>query len=249
MRRLIFAILLLSGLAAEVAQAQDESVAEAVRELYRNLQYDEAADLARDAIDRGEVYDADELAEIHVLLSLIHFVRQEPDQARDEFLLATSLAPDLTLDPVLFPPRAMAFFDEIRQSISESVVDRPSMSPRYIVLSDPRPAAALRSALLPGWGQRYKGHTDRGTAITVGFLASVAGAVIMADRAGEDSDAPFLRDADVWHYAFLASAVGFWTYGYLDALIAEVPLRNQSAVNLNARMTPAGPSLSARMTF
>src|SRR5690625_2830305 len=119
MRRLIFAILLLSGLAAEVAQAQDESVAEAVRELYRNLQYDEAAELARDAIDRGEVYDANELAEIHVLLSLIHFVRQEPDQARDEFLLATSLAPDLTLDPVLFPPRAMAFFDEIRQRSEE----------------------------------------------------------------------------------------------------------------------------------
>src|SRR5690625_7305171 len=117
MRRLIFAILLLSGLAAEVAQAQDESVAEAVRELYRNLQYDEAAELARDAIDRGEVYDADELAEIHVLLSLLHFVRQEPDQARDELLLATSLAPGLTLDPVLLPRRAVPFCHEIRQYV------------------------------------------------------------------------------------------------------------------------------------
>ena len=248
-RRLIIAFLLICGFTAEAVYAQDESVAEAVRDLYRNLQYDEAADLARQAIDRAEVYDADELAEIHLLLSLIHFVRQEPDEARDEFMLAMSLAPNLTLDPVLFPPRAMAFFDEIRQSIVDPSEGGPAFSPRYIVLTDPRPAAALRSAFLPGWGQRYKGQTDKGTAITAGFLASVAGAIVMAERSGGDDDPPFLRDADFWHYTFLGAAAVFWTYGYLDALIAEVPLRNESAVGLNARLTPSGPSISARLTF
>lgn len=230
------------------AAAQDSGVVERVRALYQELDYEEAERRAMRAIDNADVYDVDELAELHALLALIHYVQQNEVGARSEFLTALSLKPDLVLDPVLVPPRAITFFDQLREEVLQEDPPDDVLVRRYILLSDPRPAAAMRSALIPGWGQMYKGETTKGWVVAGLFAGTTGGslALHLTDDGGSDAggDSPLLRDA------LSVAAAGIWLYSYLDALMNETTQRRPtSRLNLHAAPTAGGVQVGGTLTF
>lgn len=253
---LAFLSILILGIVNQTCLAQDTGVVDRVRALYQDLRYDEAEQRATQAIDQADVYDVDELAELHALLALIHYVQQNESRARAEFLTALSLKPDLTLDPILVPPRAITFFDTLREEAARQWPPPDSQSRRYILMSDPRPGAAMRSALIPGWGQHYKGERTKGWVVAGLFAGSLTGALIA--RAGDgnddpqpgvpvvaDSDSPLLADV------LIATTAGIWLYSYLDALLSETSIRKRvpNQLQLYAAPTTDGVSFGGTLHF
>lgn len=239
-------ILLAMSLATLVPQtsiAQDSDVVSEVRALYQSLEYEVAETRARRAIEQANVATVDDLAQLHALLALIYFVQQEQQKARSEFRLALSLAPDLELDPFLVPPRAMAFFDELRERRFDQADSGLSLFPRYVVLVDPRPGAAMRSLILPGWGQWHKGEQTKGTLLATAYLSLAAGAGYRhLSSVGESHTGRNL---------LVGAAAAVWMFSYFDALLADAPGRYElaSRIALIPAVSPDGFGFAAQVQF
>lgn len=236
------------------ASAQDAAAVERVRQLYQNLEYEEAEREARRAIENADVYDVDQLAALHSLMALIHYIEQREDEARAEFLTALSLDPELDLDPVLVPPRALTFFEELRNEARAGFARDEGRSARYIVMVDPRPAAALRSAVLPGWGQIHKGQTTKGWLMGAAFAGSTLGAAVLHLR-NEAEDDPLTGPSDgsgagTAGNVLLAASAGIWLYSYLDALLYDNGRRPRAdRFQLHAMPAAGGFRVAGRVTF
>src|SRR5690606_16471196 len=106
------------ALLAAAAQAQPTAqptpgpaeVLARIEAAYAGFEYAEAETLAWEALDEYEGFAPDQLVRIHTTLALILYARGDEREAGDQFRAALSLAPDLTLDPLLVSPTALAFF-------------------------------------------------------------------------------------------------------------------------------------------
>lgn len=105
---------------------------------------------------RGQLLPAD-LAEAHRLAGLAAYFQQRTGDADAHFLAYLKIDLDGRLDPALYPPDVVGFFD--------SVKDRHSAELRAI---RPKPRRHFILNLLPPAGQLQNG--DRGKAIVVGSL-------------------------------------------------------------------------------
>ena len=162
------------GPAARAQPARD--LLRAIREATERLDYATAEARAREALARYDAFSPGELAEVHTTLGVLLAARAEDSDARTQFAAALSLDPGRRLDPVLVPPRTVALFESVRATAAPGAPAGPPVL-RYVVLPDPRAGAALRSAVLPGWGQIHRGARGRGVAIAVGVGAMAAGAL------------------------------------------------------------------------
>lgn len=239
MRRSLLLGMLVLLLGAEAARAQPDpaGLLAAMRDAYGRLDYDTAEQRAREALALHERLSADHLVETHVTLGLILYARNEPIEAREQFEAALSLAPNLRLDPLLVSPKTIAFFEEIRGDVEQSGTGARSPVIRYVRVHDPRPAAALRSLAVPGWGQLYKGEAVKGWAL-VGVWGAAAGGTLVAHFKRQSAEEAYLAardpqeiqdrydDFNRWHKARGALALGLaavWTYATLDALVLGGP--------------------------
>lgn len=251
----ILGLLLMLPAVAGAARAQPAPAerVEAVWAAYRSLEYDVAERQAMDALEADEDLSDVQAAQLYEVLGLIAYLRDDPDAARRFFETALSLDPALALDPLLVPPKILDFFAEVRRGW-QVVPRRP---PQIVHITDPRAEAALRSLLVPGWGQRYKGETTRGillmgawTATTATALAAHLRADALHDDAPAGPDAP-ARDGQGWRTArnvLLAGGAALWLYAYVDALTGAVPTRDRRTA---VRVVPgqAGLQLALRRTF
>lgn len=162
-----------------------------VKEIQRALQradYDFAGDLADSAIANFEQFAPAQLAEIHALRALTALEQKQPALADAHFLSALQLAPDFRLDPVFFSPTLQARFEQLRAKLPKAE-NAVRVETRYVTLPDPRINAAGKSLLVPGWGQRAKGHRTRGWLFT-SAAATLASATLTAHllRASAEDD-------------------------------------------------------------
>lgn len=253
---------------ARPADAQTAPPVDVLWDIYQQLDYEAATDSATLALRSPEQYSVSELAEIHTILGLIAYSRDGEAEARSEFINALRLAPDLQLDSLLVSPKILSVFNEVRAELErprEGPAEQAS-SVRYVIVEDPRAEAALRSMLLPGWGQLHKGERRKGLFLLGTWSAAVAGATITffgrrsARRAYEDADTvdealdrydPYNR----WHQAHQAVLVGMagvWLFGYVDALIAQQSgpaARSPSRVDLSPSATPSTVGVHLRVRF
>jgi hypothetical protein len=247
---------LLLGSVPALAQRTGAQRVEAIRAAYQRFDYAAAQAEAEGVLEDYAQFSSGELVEVHTLLALIAYAQHEPVEARAQFLSALSLDPELELDPLLVSPKILAFFEEVK-------AEAPSVQPadagataatRYVLVSDPRPAAALRSMLVPGWGQLYKGETTKGYVLMGLGSAMVLGAAtaqVLRARAEDDylaeQDPALIEDRyeafDRWHKArngLLLGAAAVWAYAFVDALIVAPPA---VAAHSRLRIAP-GPSLA-----
>lgn len=237
--------LVLSGIGvgdvrAQVGRDAPPSV-DSIRTAYHELEYDRARRLARSALTRFHVYERGELADVHRILALVEISEGNREEARLQFEAALSLNPDLQLDPTFVSPPILRFFERVKREwwtrrtagrLDTSVVAYPRSD-------DLAGRAALRSIVLPGWGQYYRGDRVHGVAITVGWIAAAGGFV----RADSDHRP---------EWALAGSLV--WVYAYLDALLRGSDSAEQTAPAYRGRGRGidlrAGPrSLGLRWSF
>ncbi len=144
------------------------NAADRVKEIQRALQradYQFASALADSAIANFKQFSPTQLAEIHTLRALVALEQNQSALVDADFLSALQLAPELQLDPIFFSPTLQARFEKLRAKLPKA--ETPvRVETRYVIVPDPRIKAAGKSLLLPGWGQRAKGHRTRGLLFT-----------------------------------------------------------------------------------
>ncbi len=257
----MLALLVAASAAAQPAPSADALV-RAMDAAVERLDYEEAEARARealarcDALTRCDALSPDQLVEVHTTLGVLLHTRGEPVEARRQFEAALSIAPDLRLDPVLVSPKTVEFFDGVRAAAAPRESPAGPQEIRYVVVPDPRPAAALRSLVVPGWGQFYKGDRGKGWAfvVTAGALAAGTAAAHLvyldADRdytqAGRGADFAALNARrDRWYTTrgvLVRGAAAVWGAAALDALVSGGPEATRRA---RGRPRPGGSGAPA----
>jgi hypothetical protein len=260
-RLLCLCLLALLAVASEAQPALEPTeLIRAMEDAVARLDYDTAELRAREALARFDALTPDQLVTVHIALGVLLHARNEPVEARRQFEAALSLDPALELDSVLVSPKTLQFFRDIQRTLRPGQGPPASPAIRYVVLSDPRPDAALRSLLLPGWGQFYKGDRAKGWAFvaTGGTLAASTLAATFArsqaraeyTAATTDGEAEALYPAyNRWHRTRNALAIGtaaVWIASTLEALTTGEPVaREGGAVDL----VPEGLGVQLRVSL
>jgi len=238
-------------------QQKESPVVTKIRRAYENLEYRRARQLAEEALREYSSYTPEELVEIYKYLAFVAFSEGHTEEARQHFRSLLSLQPNYQLDSLYTSPKILRFYREIKEQWQQGGAPIPRPEIRYLVLQDPRPAAALRSALLPGWGQLYKGEKTKGW-----VLMGAAGSIVVGwwaiDQATDNAHERYLRariPQDIekayqsynrWYKlrkAWIGMAIVLWLYSYLDAALKPVSPSAPAQVKLQTPIKLSSPSL------
>ena len=230
------------------SQVTNASRLNALWEAYQELDYEKAQQLAQAALTAFE--KPEDLAQVHVVLGLIAFSQNDRVVATRQFTDALVLDPAVELDALLVSPITRDFFEDIRTGLAQASRDdtlQPEAPPRYVLVRDRRAEAALRSMVLPGWGQLYKGQRTKGRLLLGLWSVAVAGTLtshILRQQsrttyidAGPAEVEERYDTFNQWHKtrnALVLGTAAVWVYSYLDALVAG----GQSPDRRNLLVTP-----------
>ncbi len=156
------------------AQTQDYGVFQ-LRYLYNQIKFEQVISSGKQLLQNQEQISAAHLQEIHKYLALAYFNTGEQDSSRAHFYTLLSLNPEFEPDPVQTSPKILDFFHTIKNAFSSDQKQKTAVPyTEYVFLPDIRLQAAVRSAVLPGWGQVYKMQKKRGLVLGSLFLSSAA---------------------------------------------------------------------------
>lgn len=252
--------------AALFAQQESSKTVEQIREYYDQLLFAEAEKQAQEALKKYENFTPGQLEEIHKILGLIYFSQNKPTQAREQFENALSLNADLKLDPLYVSPKILEFFDSVKRDwLAAKKEEEQQVSVRYLVVEDTRPAAALRSMVLPGWGQFYKGEKKKGIVLSTLWGVGVVGTVL-AHIARNNAEDDYLAETDPqkigsrfstfnnYHKlrnSLAAFSAAVWVVSYLDAILSRSHSHPQPArkVSFSPNWMGHRPGLTLRWIF
>jgi hypothetical protein len=229
---------------------------------FRQLDYETARTIGTEIELDFKSYTPIELLETHKILGVIAYQDGNLSQANVQFEQALSIDRTARLDSVYVSPKIIQFFDELKASYNsrtKASETEKSIQYRYLLQHDPRPAAALRSMIVPGWGQLYKNDQSKGF-ILVGATAAVTLATVVFHFLQEDAHDQYLKATDQNaieqkydkyntfyklrnNTALLGGAI--WLYAFFDALLTEPkekPLRVMFRVN-------EYPQIAAQISF
>ena len=243
----------LAGIHPVYAQSENTQILENIRNAYEDLDFSVAEARIEAALAVYERFSPSELSDLHTLYALLYFARNEIDAAERQLDQALQLTPTMQLDSLETPPQLLELFANIKKNYQS--VAAPSSSTqevRYLIIQDPRPAAALRSMMIPGWGQLYKGESQKGW-LLIGMWGATAGGTILSHINRKRAEDRYLnaitRDQissrfktfDTWHKLrnnLALGALGVWVYSYLDAIVKGEPTTPQQPPQ-SFRITPA----------
>ena len=254
---LVLFILLAAGSPAQ-AQRPEADLLSDLRASFRALEYARVERLARSAIEHFDQYSPPGLAEVHRVLGLTYFYQGLTDQAREQFEAALSLDAAAELDPLMVPPQAVSFYEELRRQAATG--NASDASARYLFLYDPRPGAAVRSFLVPGWGQLYKDHDTKGVVLLGAWGLTAGGGVIahLARRQAHDSYESGIEPADIaarydrfnrlhkLRNSLVLGAAAVWIYAAFDALLTDAPGASVAIPSAGAEDASWAPLLRIR---
>jgi len=203
-----------------------------ISELYAAGRYAEMESIVDSLLANPMDMTIPQIARFHVWKGFAMVGMGQRNRARTEFAVALELDPDIELDPLEVSPKIIDEFRQARTSISSDIaIDDTTYTPRYLILHDERPLAAVQSLLLPGWGQWNMGRKYRGIVFGTVAVAMTAGYFISGERE-RDARHDYLRspaseiedrydDYDLWyktHRAFGYGVAATWILGILDVL-------------------------------
>lgn len=184
------------------------------------------------ALARPQGLTPRDLALLHLWKGFAMAAWGRSEEARQSFAVALSLDQSLSLDPREVSPKIVAEFDAVRAAAS---LPTPQVR-SYLLLEDLRARAALRSMVMPGWGQWTLGRKTGGLVAGGVFLGLVAAWVATGsweDRAhtrylrARDAEVESAYDeynqAHKIHAAVGALAVTTWVASLVDVLARPGP--------------------------
>ncbi len=259
-------VLFFSWTAAAVGQNSDIRLLEEIQSAYEEHNYVEVEMKATSALTAYQRFSSDQLAEIHKILGVVYFSLNKPEESEAQFTSALALAPNLSLDPVQVSPKIISFFDQIKQKRMSSPDDGNELqAPRYVLLADKRPGATLRSLVLPGWGQIYKGERKKGFVLSSLWTAGVT-ATVIAHFSRNSSEDRYLDETDPARLesrfdsfnrlhklrnGLAAFSAAVWIYSYFDTFLTGKPTapRKESSAALYPLLAPGSAQLAFRLSF
>jgi tetratricopeptide (TPR) repeat protein len=217
-------------------QAQELSV-NAIIDSYNDMNYDQTIHLSNLAIQEYGSYKPEELISIYQYRALSYFHLGDIDASRTAFISMLSLNPDIELDPVNISPKIIDFYDQLKNEYQGEGTGKSIAETRYIQLEDPRPSAAWRSLVLPGWGQIYKGEQTKGYIIFSAFVLNSTALIIsiVNENTKKDIYLSATHPDDItttydeynkWHRMrqyLTYSQIIIWSYAVADAIWKPLP--------------------------
>ncbi len=206
--------------------------------LYEDFKFQEVISSGRYLLQNSNVLSESDTRLIHEYMAISFFTIGETDSAHKHFYTLLTMDHDHTLDPIRTSPKILDFYTEIKTEFNLMYSqNRLQYVDRYMFIEDLRPAAAWRSALLPGWGQIYKhqpvkGYIFGGTFFT--GLIVTAGALIKEndyrDKYLNSNDPAEISDlydrynswSKIRRAAMYTTAV-IWLLNISDAIWADYP--------------------------
>ena len=242
------------------AQQTATEVIRDIKSAYENLDLNVAEARIEAALENFDRFSPVQLSEIYTISALVHFSRGDQERTIEQLDLALQIYPGLVLNTRETPPRVLALLDELQTA--RSSLQEPEEELRYIILHDPRPAAVIRSMLVPGWGQLYKKQQRKGIVLMSAWGTTAVGTLVAHAKRNNAED--FYLDAtnlaevndrypafNRWHKArnnlFLAASA-IWVYSYVDALLQN-PAPPASGLQFQVMPNPAGTELSLTLSF
>jgi tetratricopeptide (TPR) repeat protein len=205
-----------------------------VQQLYESLQFEKAIDLSHQLLRTPQKFTKDDLLLIHQFTAYAFFNLGKPDSARKHFVTILAMDPNYQLDSVTTSPKIVRYFNDLKRTLKDRTVETKIAYIRYIFVEDRRPGAAWRSALLPGWGQWYKGQKKKalwtGTAFGLSATFTVAAALLEKHyhQKYRDSKLPsaISKNYDTYNFWYKTRKVSLallstvWLTSFADALWA-----------------------------
>lgn len=244
------------------AQSSNEKVIADIQSAYEKLDFPIAEARITTALSNYQRFTPEELSAIHIIYALILFTRNDLAAAELQLRQALQLTPSLTLDPTDTPPQLLSIFSGLQQEISDQITEEKPDEVRYLIVHDPRAAAAVRSMLVPGWGQLYKGEKQKGVLLASFWAVSAGGTIIahinrqqardhyLASETSAQTQERFKHYSN-WHKVrnnlFIAAA-GTWAFSYIDAILRGGPT-NTSRLQFMMMPTPTSRQVAVRWRF
>lgn len=218
------------------AQTDNQQRIQEIRNAYEGLDFPVAEARILSALGDFEQFTPAQLSDIHTIYAMIHFARNDITLAEAQLEQALQLTPSMTLDTLETPPQLIEIFEALKtRQRSESSTEDSIDNARYVLVYDPRPGAVMRSMVLPGWGQVYKGQHRKGW-LLAGLWGLTAGGTVVAHVLRRNAEKSYLnatlpndiqdrfKTFDTWHKVrnnLFLSAAGVWVFSYLDALLSD----------------------------
>jgi tetratricopeptide (TPR) repeat protein len=209
-----------------------------IKFLYEDLRYEEAIKFGQQILRDEDYLSANHLEYVHQYMAYSFYNIGKSDSARVHFLSLLSINPEIELNPLITSPKIIDFFNQTKSNFQEVSDNQNIISyPKYILIEDKRPDAAWRSAILPGWGQYYKGQPARAYVFGAAFVTSAAilGVSIVNENKYKDDYLESTDPDDIaqkydrynnWSKARQISTfttIGIWLLSFADALWSDYP--------------------------
>lgn len=255
--------LMITNLTDLCSQTQQSPYEQMIR-AFHQLDYDTAKKIGTQVSADFNSHTPVELLETHEILGVIAYLGGNLSEATSQFEQALSIDRTAQLDSIYVSPKIIQFFKKIQLDFPASQQTNEmekSGHYRYLVQPDPRPAAVLRSMVVPGWGQLYKNDRKKGYILVSSTAAITLATAIFhfmqkdAHDAYMNASAPEIIGQKYDKYNFFykcrnnASIIagGIWLYGFFDALLAKPKLK-QKQLKVTFNITQY-PFLSAQFLF
>ncbi len=234
--------------------------AASLKELYEALQFEKTIETGQRLLKQTSSFSQQELIEIHKYLGFAYFNLGQLDSARTHFLTILELDPQYQFDPVTTSPKIIAFFEQQKKELKQ--VKRVPAITRYIFLKDKRPEASIKSLLVPGWGQYFKGQKQK----AVLFFSAFTGSAIFTTTAAflekhyhnkykAVNDVTRLSGAyDQYNRWYRIRQYGLWTLAaiwatsVLDAMWAHYD-EQKSGIGISVQAKPLKTSIAVSINF
>lgn len=229
---LVFGLLLLTAINCR-AGSEADSLYNIARQAYIEGEYEDARIICLEALHDKSKLNIRQMCRFHELLGSAYVAKGQREDAFREFtsLLRFDLSWQLEHDP---SPKIEKVFEEARREYLNWLALPPAdrLSPAEL-----RFGASWRSAVLPGWGQFYKGQKVRGTVYGAMQLLSLVALVVLQSEVNrlhdvymDESGTAAAEAYDDYRRTWRARNVsGYLTLGiyvaaYLDALYIPLPV-------------------------
>jgi tetratricopeptide (TPR) repeat protein len=168
---LLIFILMNFALAQQVSEDSLEHMLQRAKLYYNNGEYESAINELETALQYLKQLEATDQVEAYKYFAFSYVALGDKEKAKSLFKTALRLNPSLSLDPATVSPKIIKVFEEAKAEMElepapiEPEPVEPEVFPKEHRVS--RTSALMRSCLVPGLGQIYKGHSGKGKKILI----------------------------------------------------------------------------------
>lgn len=250
-------------------QEQDRPIIEEIKELYNQFRYDEVIVLCQKALAADPPPTEQEQVDTYTHLAFAYIAIGNSEEAKGAFRSALDLRPNLSLDPIYVSPKIIAIFNEVktekeREQEDIGIQPRESELISNVARMNMKRGGAWRSLILPGWGQRYKGHKRKAIVFFAAHTINVGTllyAHLQMNRAHDDylkarEPSTIESKYDKYNSFYklrnycLLSTAAVWLYSHIDAAITSPASHAEGPNNERTHLiTPIMTSTSIGLAY